>query len=218
VLRRGRRFEPCKDGETRKVKIPASLLAALRAHREDMALEGRVKDGRPRASFTPLTSPSARWVHGVGPALEAMVPALIPRVALVEPYFRACECRPATFTGQFVVLGSRLAHPTVVAVRLGYRRGDFLPIAIAPMMFLLAVYPDLIRVLPQHPRASAWAVAAEVSRENTTSNAVFVRRASSLALLGVALLTTSTAQKITTRRPTTPNRNEHDTDEQDECG
>src|SRR5882724_1779401 len=67
VLRRGRRLEPCKDGETRKVKIPASLLAALRAHREDMALEGRVTDGRPRASFTPLTSPSAR----VGPRCRA---------------------------------------------------------------------------------------------------------------------------------------------------
>ena len=39
-----------------------------------------------------------------------MVPALIPRVALVESHFRARQCRPDTSTGQCVVLGSRLAH------------------------------------------------------------------------------------------------------------
>jgi len=44
---KGRRLETCKDGEIRKVKVPASLLSALRTQRETMALEGRVKDWTP---------------------------------------------------------------------------------------------------------------------------------------------------------------------------
>jgi integrase len=44
---KGRRVEACKDGEMRKVKAPASLLDALRAHRDAVALEGNVKGWSP---------------------------------------------------------------------------------------------------------------------------------------------------------------------------
>src|SRR5262249_6209948 len=41
---KGQRIEPCKDGERRKVKAAAALLKALHAHRENVALEGSVKE------------------------------------------------------------------------------------------------------------------------------------------------------------------------------
>ena len=107
---------------------------------------------RTRCFSVTVTSPSAR----AGPRCPASTRSddtrAKSRVLLVKSHFRARECRPDTVTGQCVVLGLRLTHPTVVAVRLGRRRGDFLPSDVAPMIFLVAVCSNLIRVLPQHPR------------------------------------------------------------------
>ena len=43
----GGRFEPCKDGEDRWVKLPAATLTVLRAHLEAMDLEGSVNRWAP---------------------------------------------------------------------------------------------------------------------------------------------------------------------------
>src|SRR5438093_375467 len=90
-------------------------------------------------------------VHGVGPAFEVAVPALIPCVALLKTHFGARQRRADALTGQRVVLGLCLAHPAVVAVRFRCRRVDFPPGDVAPMTVLIGVYPHLIRVLPEHP-------------------------------------------------------------------
>jgi integrase len=45
----GGRIEGCKDGEDRWVKLPPATMAALRAHRETMDLEGSVKEWAPAA-------------------------------------------------------------------------------------------------------------------------------------------------------------------------
>jgi integrase len=49
----GSRFEPCKDGEDRWVKLPAAALEALRAHVESMELEGSVMEWTTRALVFP---------------------------------------------------------------------------------------------------------------------------------------------------------------------
>src|SRR6266850_1293142 len=107
----------------------------------------------PRHGKSPRCSLHPARVHGGGPAFEATVPVLIPRVALIKSHFGARQCRADTLTGQCVVLGSCLAHPTVVAVRFRCRRVDFLPRDVAPMTVLVGVDPNLIRVLPEHPCA-----------------------------------------------------------------
>jgi len=62
---KGRRLEACEDGEIRKVKVPASLLAALRAHRETMALEGSVKDWTPAQRQLLFPTPAGQIMrHG----------------------------------------------------------------------------------------------------------------------------------------------------------
>jgi len=62
---KGRRLEACKDGEIRKVKVPASLLAALRAQRETMALEGSVKDWTPEQRQLLFPTPAGQIMrHG----------------------------------------------------------------------------------------------------------------------------------------------------------
>jgi integrase len=47
VSDRGHRIEPCKDGDSRRVKASPALLAALKAHVEAMALEGSVRGWTP---------------------------------------------------------------------------------------------------------------------------------------------------------------------------
>src|SRR5262249_219223 len=91
-------------------------------------------------------------VHGVALPLEPSVTTREPRVPLVKSHFRSRERRSDTLTRQRIVIGTCLLGRTVLAIRLGGRRGNFRPVDVAPMIVLVAVYPDLIRVLPQHPR------------------------------------------------------------------
>ena len=76
-------------------------------------------------------------IYGVRPALEATVPVRIPRVALVKSHFRAREGRADACPGQDGVFGLRLVDRTVIAIRPGCRRRDFLPRDLALMSFLL---------------------------------------------------------------------------------
>src|SRR5262249_57519921 len=58
-------IERCKDGELRKVKAPAALLEALRAHRESSALEGSVKEWTPEQRGLVFPTEAGRIVrHG----------------------------------------------------------------------------------------------------------------------------------------------------------
>jgi integrase len=47
VSDKGARIEPCKDGESRRVKASPALLEALRSHVEAMSLEGQVHEWAP---------------------------------------------------------------------------------------------------------------------------------------------------------------------------
>lgn len=62
---KGRRLEACKNGEMRRVKIPAALLEALRVHRENTALEGSVKGWTPEQRALVFPTPAGRIMrHG----------------------------------------------------------------------------------------------------------------------------------------------------------
>jgi integrase len=62
---KGRRLEACKSGEMRKVKLPAARRDALRAHRENTALEGSVKRWTPEQRALVFPTPAGRIMrHG----------------------------------------------------------------------------------------------------------------------------------------------------------
>jgi integrase len=93
---KGRRLESCKDGEMRKVKAPASLLDALRAHRENVALEGSVKDWTPDQRQLVFPTPTGRIMRH-GHFVESVWQPLLAKAGLPYRKYHATRHTYATW-------------------------------------------------------------------------------------------------------------------------
>ena len=93
---KGQRLEPCKDGEIRKVKVPASLLEALRAHRESIALEGSVKEWTPEQRAIVFPTEAGRIVRH-GRFVESIWQPLLAKAGLPYRKYHATRHSYATW-------------------------------------------------------------------------------------------------------------------------
>src|SRR5215470_1257483 len=109
----GRRVAACKDGEMRKVKVPASLLDALRAHRETMALDASVKNWSPEQRQLMFPTPGGHIVrHGY--FYETIWQPLLSKAGLPPRNYHAARHSYATgcWTRAMTFAGSRLSSAT----------------------------------------------------------------------------------------------------------
>ena len=112
---KGRRLEACKDGEIRKVKVPASLLAALRAQRETMALEGSVKDWTPEQRQLLFPTPAGQIMRH-GHFYEHVWQPLMAKAGLPHRKRDPAQLRDVDARrrgGRAVGPGSELGHATI---------------------------------------------------------------------------------------------------------
>ena len=93
---KGRRLEPCKDGEMRKVKAPARLLDALRAHRENVGLEGSVKDWTLEQRQLVFPTPAGRILRH-GHFVESVWQPLLAKAGLPYHKYHATRYTYATW-------------------------------------------------------------------------------------------------------------------------